>query len=43
VEEDTWELRENLRNAEDLVREFKEEYGEIGRVCHMMENNYLII
>jgi len=43
AEEDTWELRENLRNVEDLVREFKEEYGEIGRVCHMTENNYLII
>jgi len=43
AEEDTWELRENLRNVEDLVREFKEEYGEIGRVCHMTEINYLII
>jgi len=32
VEEDTWEPRENLGNAEDLVKEFKEEYGKIGRV-----------
>ena len=32
VEENTWELRENLGNAEDLVKEFEEEYGEIGRV-----------
>jgi len=31
AEEDTWEPRENLGNAEDLVKEFKEEYGEIGR------------
>jgi len=43
VEEDTWELKENLGNTEDLVREFEEEYGEIRRVCHMTENNYLII
>jgi len=28
AEEDTWEPRENLRNMEDLVREFEEEYGE---------------
>ena len=26
VEEDTWESRENLQNAGDLLREFKEEY-----------------
>ena len=32
AEEDTWELKENLGNAEDLVKEFKEEYGEIGRL-----------
>jgi len=32
VEEDTWEPRENLGNAEDLVKEFKKEYGKIGRV-----------
>jgi len=32
AEEDTWEPRENLRNVEDLVIEFEEEYGEIGRV-----------
>jgi len=27
VEEYTWELRENLENAEDLVKEFEEEYS----------------
>ena len=27
VERDTWESRENLQNAGDLLREFKEEYG----------------
>ena len=32
AEEDTWEPRENLGNTEDLVKEFKKEYGEIGRV-----------
>ena len=28
VEEDTWESRENLENAKELVEEFKREYGE---------------
>ena len=32
VEEDIWEPRENLGNTEDLVKEFEEEYGKIGRV-----------
>jgi len=32
AEEDTWEPRENLGNAEDLVKEFEEEYSEIRRV-----------
>jgi len=27
AEEDTWESRENLKNASDLVEEFKKEYG----------------
>jgi len=27
AEEDTWESRENLRNASDLVEEFEKEYG----------------
>ena len=31
AEEDTWELRENLGNARDLVERFKEEYGEKSR------------
>ena len=32
AEEDTWEPKENLGNAKDLVKEFEEEYSEIGRV-----------
>jgi len=28
AEEDTWESRENLENAEELVKEFEREYGE---------------
>jgi len=28
VEEDTWENRENLGNAKELVEEFEREYGE---------------
>jgi len=28
VEEDTWESRENLENAKELVEEFKREYRE---------------
>ena len=28
VEGDTWESRENLENAKELVEEFKREYGE---------------
>ena len=32
VEEDIWEPRENLGNAEDLVKEFEKEYSKIGRV-----------
>ena len=28
VEEDTWENRENLENAKELVEEFEREYGE---------------
>jgi len=28
VEEDTWELRENLENTRDLVEKFEEEYRE---------------
>ena len=32
AEENTWEPRENLGNVKDLVREFKEEYGKIGRI-----------
>ena len=28
AEEDTWESRENLKNAKELVKEFEREYGE---------------
>jgi len=28
VEEDTWENRENLENAKELVEEFEKIYGE---------------
>jgi len=28
AEEDTWEERENLRNVEELVKEFEREYEE---------------
>ena len=28
AEEDTWENRENLENAKELVEEFEREYGE---------------
>ena len=31
VEGDTWESRENLQNAGDLLREFEEEYGRYNR------------
>jgi len=31
VEEDTWELRENLRNVQELVDRFEKEYGEGAR------------
>ena len=38
VEEDTQEPRENLGNTKDLVKEFKEEYGKIGRVKKRRNN-----
>ena len=38
AEEDIWEPRKNLGNAEDPVREFKEEYDEIGRVERRKNN-----
>ena len=28
AKEDTWESRENLENAKELVEEFEKEYGE---------------
>ena len=39
AEEDTWEPRENLGNTKDLVKEFKEEYGEIRRVRKRRNEN----
>jgi len=38
TEEDIWEPRKNLGNAEDPVREFKEEYDEIRRVRKRKNN-----
>ena len=42
AEGDTWESRENLQNAEELLREFKEEYGrdnrEVGRQEEVEDN-----
>ena len=38
MEEDTQEPRKNLGNAEDLVKEFKEEYDEIERVRKRKNN-----
>jgi len=32
AEEDTWELRGNLGNVKDLVKEFEKEYSEIRRL-----------
>jgi len=29
IEEDTWENRENLENAKELVEEFEKKYGEL--------------
>jgi len=38
VEEDTWEPRENLGNAEDLVKKFEKEYSKIGRAKKRKED-----
>ena len=32
AKENTWEPRENLGNAEELIKEFEKEYSEIGRI-----------
>ena len=37
VEEDTWESRENLQNAGDLLREFEEEYSRDDREVRRQE------
>jgi len=29
IEKDTWENRENLENAKELVEEFEKKYGEL--------------
>jgi len=29
IEENTWENRENLENAKELVEEFEKKYGEL--------------
>ena len=38
AEENTWEPRENLGNAEDLVKEFEKVYGKIGRIKERRNN-----
>jgi len=38
TKENTWELRENLGNIENLVKEFKEEYGKIKRIRKRRNN-----
>ena len=37
MEGDTWESRENLQNAGDLLREFEEEYGRDNREVRRQE------
>ena len=37
AEEDTWENRENLQNAGDLLREFKEDYNKDNRKVRQQE------
>jgi len=37
VEEDTWENRENLENAKELVEEFKREHGEEAKELRRQE------
>jgi len=37
VEGDTWESRENLQNAGELLREFKEEYGKDNKEVRRQE------
>jgi len=38
VEKDTWEPRENLGNAKELVKEFEKEYGKIRRIKKRRNN-----
>ena len=37
VEKDTWESRENLKNAKKLVKEFEKEYGEEAKEVRQQE------
>ena len=37
AEGDTWESRENLENAENLVKKFEEEYGRDNRGVRRQE------
>jgi len=37
AEGDTWESRENLENAGDLLKEFEEEYGRDGQEVRRQE------
>jgi len=38
AKEDTWELKENLENVENLVKEFEEEYSKIKRMRKRRNN-----
>ena len=38
MEKDTWEPRENLGNAKELVKEFEKEYGKIRRIKKRRNN-----
>jgi len=38
AKEDTWEPRENLKNARDLVKRFKEEYSKKVMKSQIEEN-----
>ena len=38
MEKHTWEPRENLGNAKELVKEFEKEYGKIRRIKKRRNN-----
>ena len=42
AKEDTWESRENLENAKELVKEFAREYEEETKELRHITNGYLL-